>query len=350
MDTVNLCIDIGNTTTKAALYSGGEEMAYIKPFTAELFKELVSTHSPRVLVSKTGSNPELEDLLQDSDYLDHNTSLPIQIDYKTPDTLGRDRIAAAVGAYALQKDVSWLILDLGTCLTIDLLADNTFRGGLISPGVQMRFRAMNEFTAGLPLVNLDYKLREQLREEFKKIFSSKASEEAILIYTTTDPVEAMQLGGEVIVMDEGKILQQGSAKEIYENPITTKVAEITNDPAMNLFKGEIKGKKIKLNSKIELSLPKHFKDLTNGHYTFGIRASGITLAKSGFPFQIELAEISGSETFLHLGQGQVHVVGLLDAVKNFDIGETVSVIFDIEKLYAFGSDGILMSSPYSGTK
>ena len=201
-----------------------------------------------------------------------------------------------------------------------------------------------------PLVNLDYKLREQLREEFKKIFSSKASEEAILIYTTTDPVEAMQLGGEVIVMDEGKILQQGSAKEIYENPITTKVAEITNDPAMNLFKGEIKGKKIKLNSKIELSLPKHFKNLTDGHYTFGIRASGITLAKSGFPFQIELAEISGSETFLHLGQGQVHVVGLLDAVKNFDIGETVSVIFDIEKLYAFGSDGILMSSPYSGTK
>ena len=60
MDTVNLCIDIGNTTTKAALYIGREEIAYIKPFTAELFKELVSTHSPRVLVSKTGSNPELE--------------------------------------------------------------------------------------------------------------------------------------------------------------------------------------------------------------------------------------------------------------------------------------------------
>jgi glycerol transport system ATP-binding protein len=75
-----------------------------------------------------------------------------------------------------------------------------------------------------PLVNLDYKLREQLREEFKKIFSSKTSEEAILIYSTTDPIEAMQLGGEVIVMDEGKILQQGSAKEIYENPATTKVA------------------------------------------------------------------------------------------------------------------------------
>ena len=58
-----------------------------------------------------------------------------------------------------------------------------------------------------PLVNLDYKLREQLREEFKNIFSAKASENAILIYSTTDPVEAMQLGGEIIVMDEGRILQ-----------------------------------------------------------------------------------------------------------------------------------------------
>lgn len=201
-----------------------------------------------------------------------------------------------------------------------------------------------------PLVNLDYKLREQLREEFKKIFSSKASEEAILIYSTTDPVEAMQLGGEVIVMDEGKILQQGSAKEIYEHPRTTKVAEITNDPAMNLVDGEIKGKKIILNKKVSLNIPKHFKGLPDGKYSFGIRASGVTLDKSGFPFQIELAEISGSETFLHLGQDQIHIVGLLDAVKNFDIGETVSVIFDIEKLYAFGTDGLLMSSPYSGTK
>jgi glycerol transport system ATP-binding protein len=201
-----------------------------------------------------------------------------------------------------------------------------------------------------PLVNLDYKLREQLREEFKKIFSSEASEEAILIYSTTDPIEAMQLGGEVIVMDEGKILQQGSAKEIYENPATTKVAEITNDPAMNLVDGEISGKKITLNNEVILNIPKHFKDLPDGKYSFGIRASGVTIDKSGFPFQIELAEISGSETFLHLNNDQIHVVGLLDAVKNFDIGETVKVSFDIEKLYAFGSDGILMSSPYSGTK
>ena len=69
-----------------------------------------------------------------------------------------------------------------------------------------------------PLVNLDYKLREQLREEFKNIFSQGLSEESIVVFSTTDPREAMELNGEVIVLDEGKVLQVGPAKEIFENP------------------------------------------------------------------------------------------------------------------------------------
>ena len=63
-----------------------------------------------------------------------------------------------------------------------------------------------------PLVNLDYKLREQLREEFRNIFSSEASKDSILTYSSTDPVESMQLGGQILVMDEGRILQQGTCK------------------------------------------------------------------------------------------------------------------------------------------
>ena len=66
-----------------------------------------------------------------------------------------------------------------------------------------------------PLVNLDYKLREQLREEFKRIFSEGFSQETILIYSTTDPQEVMELNGEVIVLDEGKILQKGPAIELF---------------------------------------------------------------------------------------------------------------------------------------
>ncbi|HBS38709.1 MAG TPA: sugar ABC transporter [Rhodobacteraceae bacterium] len=201
-----------------------------------------------------------------------------------------------------------------------------------------------------PLVNLDYKLREQLREEFKNIFSAKASENAILIYSTTDPVEAMQLGGEIIVMDEGRILQQASAQEIYENPKTTKVAQITNDPAMNLFEGEVVDSTLVLTSSIHLDLPSHLAALPRGKYTFGIRASGITLDSAGFEFQIELAEISGSETFLHLQHAQMHVVGLLDSVQNFDIGQTVTAGLDSKSLYAFDKSENLVASPYGGTK
>ena len=108
-----------------------------------------------------------------------------------------------------------------------------------------------------PLVNLDYKLREQLREEFRNIFSAKASENSILIYSSTDPVEAMQLGGQILVMDEGRILQQASAKEVYENPNSTKVSQITNDPAMNLFEGTVADGKVGLSSEIHFDLPQH---------------------------------------------------------------------------------------------
>lgn len=202
-----------------------------------------------------------------------------------------------------------------------------------------------------PLVNLDYKLREQLRDEFKNIFnSSDASQDAMLIYSSTDPIEAMQLGGQILVMDEGRILQQASAKEVFENPNTAQVAQITNDPGMNIFAGSITDNKIVLNSDIQFDLPAHFNDLKQGAYSFGLRAAAISLHEDGFPFSIELAEISGSETFLHLKHGNIQVVGLLDAVRNFNIGQVVNVRFDIEYLYAFAVDGRLKSSPYGGLK
>ena len=158
MGTLKLCIDIGNTSTKAAVYRGDEEVEYIKPFGLADYKRLLA-QSPEILVSKTGSNPELEAELKDELYLSHSTPLPIALGYDTPHTLGRDRIATAVGAYYLDPTCAWLIVDLGTCLTIDLLADGAFLGGLISPGIEMRLKAMNAFTAGLPLVNYDYQVQ-----------------------------------------------------------------------------------------------------------------------------------------------------------------------------------------------
>jgi glycerol transport system ATP-binding protein len=196
-----------------------------------------------------------------------------------------------------------------------------------------------------PLVNLDYKLREQLREEFKKIFSEGMSQETILIYSTTDPQEVMELNGEVIVLDEGKVLQKGPAKEIFENPLNLKVAEISNDPPMNILKGLKNSDDLNFEN-ISIKSPKHFKNLENQNYNFGIRASEIKLDDNGEEFEIELAEISGSETLLHLKKGNSKLIALIEEVMNFKIHQKVKINFNSNKFYAFNQSGELVSSPY----
>lgn len=168
---MNLCIDIGNTSTKASLFKDGKEVKYIKPFTVNHLAEISKEFDFRVLVSRSGTDEALESVLEESDFLSHKTSIPIDLDYKTPETLGRDRIATGVGAYMMDKNATWLIIDLGTCLTMDLLENGIFRGGLISPGVDMRLRAMNHFTAGLPHVEMDYEQK----------FPGKSTEESLQV-------------------------------------------------------------------------------------------------------------------------------------------------------------------------
>ena len=86
--------------------------------------------------------------------LDHRTEIPIKNLYETPETLGKDRLAAAVGANELFPNQNILIIDAGTAITYDLVSEkNEFIGGNISPGLQMRFKALNQFTGKLPLVN-----------------------------------------------------------------------------------------------------------------------------------------------------------------------------------------------------
>ena len=196
-----------------------------------------------------------------------------------------------------------------------------------------------------PLVNLDYKLREQLREEFKRIFTKGFSQETILIYSTTDPQEVMELNGEVIVLDEGKVLQKGPAKEIFENPRNLKVAEISNDPPMNILNGIKSSDKLNFEN-ISIKLPSHLQSLEDQKYNFGIRASEIKLDNKGEEFEIELAEISGSETLLHLKKGNSKVITLIEEVMNFKIHEKVKIKFNANKFYAFNNNEELVSSPY----
>ena len=197
-----------------------------------------------------------------------------------------------------------------------------------------------------PLVNLDYKLREGLREEFKKLFSGSEASKSILIYASTDPLEAMQLNGDIIVIDEGKILQTGTAKEVFENPATSKVAEITNDPAMNINKGHIRDNTLLMNDDVQIPIPNQLQSIPNGDYQVGIRATDLYLDDHGFSFDVEISEISGSETFLHLRNNNLKCVATIEEVKTFEANEVVKINFDKSKIYLFKETGELLHSPY----
>lgn len=158
---MKLLIDIGNTRTKWAVWQGDSELeqGVVESFSIDWVEELKCRYSLRygLVCSTRGDAESVCNLLQKSGLkalvFDADCSVPIKNGYLTPRTLGRDRLAAAVGAATLYPDREVVIIDLGTALTIDhLTADGCFSGGVISPGLEMRFRALHTHTAALPLV------------------------------------------------------------------------------------------------------------------------------------------------------------------------------------------------------
>lgn len=167
---MNLIVDIGNTRAKAVVMCGLSEVARYVAETAseEWLRGIVSEHHvDHAIVSSTrGDGARVcDELRRVVGYVLHFvpaiTSIPLANSYATPQTLGADRLAAAVGASALYPDSNLLIVDFGTAITIDYVVDGEFRGGNISPGVTTRFRSLVDYTACLPLCSatdtvLDY--------------------------------------------------------------------------------------------------------------------------------------------------------------------------------------------------
>jgi type III pantothenate kinase len=160
---INLVIDIGNTRTKLALFNQHDLMfsVPIEQLTVNHLQMLKDEHiqlNQAILSSVKPVDEELILFLSKNFELfielDHHTPLPIENLYETPETLGKDRIAAAVGANELFPGQNVLIIDAGTAITYDVVSEkNEFLGGNISPGLQMRFKALNQFTGKLPLIN-----------------------------------------------------------------------------------------------------------------------------------------------------------------------------------------------------
>jgi type III pantothenate kinase len=158
---MNLIIDIGNSSTKVAIFDGNEKITIFKTkeFSCEKLEKKLKPHKiDRAIISSVKDTPDyIYDLMSVNisfvHILSHKSKLPFRIDYDTPETLGTDRIAAIAGAYHYFRGMKILVIDAGTAITFDYLSDNIYKGGNISPGIAMRFKALNQFTGKLPLVS-----------------------------------------------------------------------------------------------------------------------------------------------------------------------------------------------------
>lgn len=157
---MNAVIDQGNSTCKIAFFGNDGEISEIfseKTLNVAFLKKVMDRYRPDacILSSVTFTSPDVIDFLNNTIpyfcILDSSTPIPIANAYDSPETLGSDRIAAAVGAWFLQPGKPILIVDMGTAITYDFIrADGTFMGGNITPGINLRLKALHEFTGRLP--------------------------------------------------------------------------------------------------------------------------------------------------------------------------------------------------------
>ena len=166
---MNLAIDIGNTAVKWATFEGRTMMESGKwrvesgewrVENGEWRTESGERRVENIMVCASGDATEVMERLKGLHAplvtLHADTALPIKLDYKTPASLGPDRIAAACGAWALHRGEDCLVVDAGTCITVDFLdREGVYHGGAIMPGLGMNLQALHTFTAKLPLISLE---------------------------------------------------------------------------------------------------------------------------------------------------------------------------------------------------
>jgi glycerol transport system ATP-binding protein len=193
-----------------------------------------------------------------------------------------------------------------------------------------------------PLANLDYKLREELREELPKLFAESG---AVFVYATTEPAEALLLGGRVATLSEGRVTQFGPAGDVFRRPVDLATARVFSDPPLNEAPARITGGRLRLASGVALPAP----PLPEGDCTVGVRAHQLSLdpleGAVALPATVRVSEVTGSESYVHLDVGGLPWVVLAAGVRRPEPGEAATVWLDPRRLLVFGADGRLAATP-----
>jgi len=203
-----------------------------------------------------------------------------------------------------------------------------------------------------PLANLDYKLREELRTELPRIFEESG---AIFVYATTEPTEALLLGGRIVCLSEGRALQVGDTPEVYRRPQSLQVAQLFSDPPLNTVAVEKRDRAVVYGGGETALANGLYAGLDDGPYSVGFRAHQLGVASGAavggaadhhvFPATVALTEITGSESFVHLKRDDSNWVAVLPGVQQFMPGQTLEAVLDPNDIFVFAPDGQLVAGP-----
>ena len=195
-----------------------------------------------------------------------------------------------------------------------------------------------------PLANLDFKLREELREELPKLFENR---ECIVVYATTEPSDALMIGGNTATILEGKIIQYGKTLDVYNNPKNLTSAEVFSDPPMNIAKVIKSGDLCSL-SEVKTTW-KTNKKIKDGIYTIGIRPHNVTVEKTStnsveIKGKVMISELSGSESLIHFKYGQANWVSLSSGSHKINIGDEMKLYMNVDECLFFDQNNRLVSN------
>lgn len=192
-----------------------------------------------------------------------------------------------------------------------------------------------------PLANLDYKLREELRDELPKLFADTG---ATVVYATSEPLEALMLSGHTATLKEGRVVQFGETSSIYRKPATLESAEVFSDPPINTASIRKQGNKASLGNVASWKVPEKLAGLPDGNYKIALRPHHLLPQGEGVKVGgvVQIAEISGSESTIRISVDENIWVSETHGIHTFKVGDHACFVFDSNNCMYFGSNDRLI--------
>jgi glycerol transport system ATP-binding protein len=195
-----------------------------------------------------------------------------------------------------------------------------------------------------PLANLDYKLREALRDELPRLFADRSS---VVVYATTEPAEALLLGGNVATLHQGRVTQFGPAATVYREPADLVTARVFSDPPINLAQVHKRGEQIVLGEGVAWPAPTRLAGRADGPLQVALRPHHVQPAGgAGVPVRgrVLISELSGSESTVHFDLAGSAWVSLAHGVRRHEVGASADFALQVERALYFAPDGTRLAA------